>query len=412
MLRPLAALALLLETVPAFPAVAQAVKVVGCPEGARDPAPALMPLKPGPMTLSGIYCLNLPGTSFPRSPPQPSPDGRNFFIFDSVTGLTIGGMHDGTRRLFEGRLTALIPYNGTPFAWSRDSRKLWGVRQDTAPAGWSLGPVRPTLFATDGTDRPLPALTHPAGPLDQLFWTGDGGRALAVFGSKGNLYKPEHRDLRPTIAFVDARTGKILQSIAIADIVRRSGHLWVDRVVSVVDRHGRAHALIPIRDQWIHWMQGQAPRVLPVQARRSPSWIALTPDGRRLLEMRGLSATGMICEHNPKCPPPEPQSGVVAELRDLPSGKIAWSISGTAKTFSGADTPAISPDGRYALISMPARTDGRSIVLVAMKTGAVLQEIPAPWTSECTLGFSPDGKFAWIGGGSQLATYRIQTGKS
>jgi hypothetical protein len=124
--------------------------------------------------------------------------------------------------------------------------------------------------------------------------------------------------------------------------------------------------------------------------------------------MKNLSATGTICELNPKCPPPTPQSGPIAELRDIETGKLIWSINGTAKTFSGTNVPAISPDGRLALISMPQREGPyATTALVDMISGKVLQEVPNPWNTECTTSFSPDGKTVWLSGGSRIVTYRL-----
>jgi hypothetical protein len=120
--------------------------------------------------------------------------------------------------------------------------------------------------------------------------------------------------------------------------------------------------------------------------------------------MRGLSATGWICEHNPNCPPPEPQSGPIAELRDLTDGHLIWAITGTANQFSNDLDPAISPDGRSALISMPYDRDGRKTALVSMADGRVVQEMPIAGIA----GFSQDGRSAWINSYNVFARYRFE----
>jgi hypothetical protein len=42
-----------------------------------------------------------------------------------------------------------------------------------------------------------------------------------------------------------------------------------------------------------------------------------------------------------------------------------------------------------------------------MVNGDVIQEIPKPWTSECSMGFSEDGKTAWVSGGPWIAVYKL-----
>jgi hypothetical protein len=119
----------------------------------------------------------------------------------------------------------------------------------------------------------------------------------------------------------------------------------------------------------------------------------------------------MICERNPNCPPPTPSTGPLAELYDVASGDVIWSITETAETFSNDVPPVISPDGRYALISMPRKNQeqmfAHTIALVEMNSGKVLQEIPS-WAPYQTLtGFSNDSRDAWISNGRRLATYNI-----
>src|SRR3546814_16779549 len=55
----------------------------------------------------------------------------------------------------------------------------------------------------------------------------------------------------------------------------------------------------------------------------------------------------------PECEERTPQSGAVADLWDVQTGRRLWSIAGTAYDFSQTYRPTISPDGRYALVSMP-----------------------------------------------------------
>jgi hypothetical protein len=124
--------------------------------------------------------------------------------------------------------------------------------------------------------------------------------------------------------------------------------------------------------------------------------------------MRGLSAKGIICEHNPKCPLPIPSSGVIAELREIRSGKVIWSVTGTAPMFSNDGMPAISPNGRYALISMPTSYQGETAALIEMASGKILHRIPSSGAFHSRFGFSSDSRSAWVSGYSRLAEYRIR----
>ena len=401
------ALALLAAMMAVNEASAEEVTVSGCPHVRNYPVQALMPLNPRPLALTSLHCLKLPSSSFPISPPRPSPDQSSAFVFDSIQGLSIVGLGtEAVSQHFEGRLTASLRFTGSvPFTWSRSSRSVFGVRQDTAkPSGFALGPLSPSSFNTDGTVQKLAELNNEAGPLDEIYWIGHDGLAVVGFGTKGGLYRPIHSDPRPTIAFVDAGAGKILQSIAIADLAGIAAKSRIDGVAS--DPDGR-HVLITLASsQWVLWVLGQSPRLVPIDVKPWMTPYALSPGGKAALVMKNLSATGMICEHighGPQCPPPTPRSGAVAELYELPSGKLLWTLDGIAETFSRSDVPAISPDGRFGLISMPAGT----VALISMVNGNVIQEIPKIWTSECSMGFSEDGKTAWVSGGSRIAVYKL-----
>ena len=83
-------------------------------------------------------------------------------------------------------------------AWATDSRSLWSVRQRiVSPGGWALSGLIPISIGHDGTIRELPALHHPAGPLDGILWVGGDGLALAQFGTHGGYYRPPHDDICP-----------------------------------------------------------------------------------------------------------------------------------------------------------------------------------------------------------------------
>ena len=350
-----------------------------------------------------IDCLKLPSSLYPVSPPQPSPDHNGFFVFGDVRGLSIGGVNAATTlRHFNGRLTKSQQFN-IPFAWSADSRSILGVRQRTVkPSGWALGLLTPVLFSRNGTSRILAMLTNPAGPLDEMYWIGHSGMAIAAFGTQGSYYRPEHIDLKPTIAFVDAAKGKVLQSVPIAKLTGATAK-W--RINAVAPDSNGEHALISFSpNKWALWSRGRSSRIVPLVMNSWQTPFALSPGGEGSLIMSNLSATGIICEFNYRCPSPTPRRGPIAEYHHLPSGKRLWSTNGIAKNFENNDVPAISPDGRFALISIPAN----KVALVSMRNGIIIQEVPKSWTSKCAMGFSADGKTAWISGGSTVAFYRLR----
>ncbi|WP_123905496.1 WD40 repeat domain-containing protein [Sphingobium cloacae] len=332
---------------------------------------------------------------------------RDFFVFDSINGLAIvrTGPKPSTTR-FQGRITG--PLGKPPFDWLRTSSAVLGVRQNTAkPSGFALGPLQPYLFPVNGPARQLPKLANAAGPLDELYWMGESGIAIAAFGTKGFLYKPEHDDPHPTLAFVDALNGKVLQAAAIASIPDLPTKSRVGAISHSMNAKGIITALIAFQsNRWVVWTQGKAPRILQLGTKYVHQF-TVTPNGRDVLVMKNLSASGATCELNPNCPPPTPQTGPIAELRSLSTGNIIWSLRGTAREFSGSDVPAISPDGRYALISMPREKHRSTTALISMASGKIIQQIPRPSTSGCTVGFSRDGRKAWISGETTVYIFDI-----
>lgn len=383
---------------------------IGCgPGGARLIAGA-MPLTYGPYRLEMVRCFPLPPSSFPVSAPLLSPDEARYFAYDDVEGLWTGSVKAGTApKLTAARLAVLgLGYSGAlPFVWTANSRAILGARQETAQSsGFALGPVQTILIGATGV-RALPALRHPAGPLDGVLWVGASGLAIAEFGTKGSYYRPEHVDPNPTLALVDARRGIVLQAIPMPGTSGKPD-ARIHAIEARVDSRGRMIAVFLSGVRWYLWRQGKQPRPLPLSsAGESPRRIALSPDASTVLVARDLSATGVICEHDPKCPKPTPQTGIIAELRDLATGRVRWRISGTATTFSRSLDPAISPDGSVALVSVPQNGgEPETIAILAMDDGRVLQRLPRLWPSDTRLTFGPRGYTIRLSGGSFLAIYR------
>ncbi|WP_312887652.1 hypothetical protein [Rhizobium laguerreae] len=374
--------------------------------------PTLEMLEPtpiGPLTFKTLRCLPIP-EGWPRFlPPALSPNAHFVAAFGSAKGFWLGDVSRGGRAyVVKEQLPIDLLLRTAPFAWLDDSSAVIGAKRGMAvPSGVSPQPLQPYLFPLDGSQKRLPDLVHPNGPLDEIYWVGGSGLAVAAFGTEGSYSKPEHEDSKSTLALVDARTGTILQSVEKDSIPELSDQKSIQAVTSQIDAFGKAHVLIAwAPGKWLLWVQGQPPRVVPISwsTRSTPS--VLSSDATSVLIMGNLSATGSICELRASCPPPTPKSGTIAELRDVSTGRVKWTLSGTASIFSHSAVPAVSPDARYGLITLP---DGQrnAIALISMDTGKVIQKFQQPGWGPTGLSFSPDSKFAIVAAGTMMATFAI-----
>lgn len=412
-------------------------QATGCGSQAQAMLDRSAPVTNGPFRLDTVHCLSLPNSSTGNSPPAVSPDGKIYFAYDAGRGFWYGVINAAEPpRYLAGRFSVPgIGYAHTiPFGWAADSQSIFGARQDTVvPNGWALGPksaiaipvegaghpleairyVGGTAIPLAGMAHPLPALQHPAGDLDGLFWVGGNGLALAEFGVRGDYYRPVRPNPNPTLAIVDGLGGKVLQAIPMPtpDDLRPGNKIRA--LDARIDPNGKAHVLFAITGRhWFEWRQGSELRSVPIDLGNSHTPpFAITPDLTSVLIVHGLSATGMICEiwHKGSCTPPEPVSGVIADLREINTGRVLWRLNGTAISFSGAQKPAISPDGQYALINLPADDTGRylTIAVISMRDGRILQKLHRDFLVGGASGFSEDGKTAWISRLSIIITYRL-----
>lgn len=387
----------------ALPAVASP-RVIDCSGNWEATVRSLEPEPAGPLTLSAVRCVSMPHDGYPVSL---SPDGSKLLSFHELEGLWVGGIDRAdTGSAFAGRISgSTFPRRSAPFEWRSDSSVVMGVAQETNQRGFALTPLQPYLFTADGQKTRLPALIHPDGPLDEVFWMDGSGSAFATFGTRGSYYKPERTDVIPTIAMANAVTGEIMQSFHITEIEglgdRRQ---WV--AASRTKENGRIRALVAWPpDRWMLWDQNERPRLVPIEIETRRPTFTLSMDGSQVLIMGNLSATGLVCELGRKCPAPTPQSGLIAQLREVTSGTVIWSIDGTARGFTTSIMPAVSPQNRYALILLP--DDRQYVALVSMADGRVLQRFLMPGWASLSFGFSPDGKQAWLTGGSTMAVFDI-----
>jgi hypothetical protein len=443
----LAGLAALAAAAPAAPAI----PTPGCPpdllEGVDRPSAGA-----GPLRLSLLACVSFGRDSSGSGDPIVSPDGASIARWQigspgrvAIAALDRPGLVSvpsrATFRNFAGIVDAIHGTAPDALAWARDSRSLWAVRQRAAtPGGWAHAGLEPLSIGRDGRVRALPPLRHPAGPLDAILWVGGRGLALAQFGTHGGYYRPAHDDPAPTLAMVDAARGRVLASLPALEIsglsarVRANG-LMVSGAAATILPDGRIRAVVqfarwrerppgapPGQDPiirpglWLVWTQGEPPRQWTAPyADRFENSLALTPDGSKLLVVRWLQPDGVQIGCRIRCPgppppPPTPVDGPVAELIDVASRRVLWRVPARAVQFwRQSAPPAISPDGRYALIEVPPDGDRAPIALIDMRSGRVVQRI-APshiWSYKHSFGFTAGGRRVWVEAANIVYVYAL-----
>lgn len=411
------------------------------------------PIGPGPLRLVQISCVDFQSTPFGRSDVQVSPDGRWAAVWHegSPASLDIAPM-DGSARAgvsnkvsFRNfaRLGSDLGTARDAFAWRTDSAAIWTVQQQTtSPGSWALSGLMPVSVDRFKTLEALPPPKHRSGPLDALMWIGNEGRALAQFGSRGGYYRPEHADPSPTFALIDAAEGRVLHDLAAHAVpslrprLRAHGlRVAVTGATGTILRDGRIKVVIQT-DRWaeplprppggpdpaprVHpglwliWTQGQKPREwvdpYPGDERNA---LALSPDGSKLLVVRPLQPVGVQifdCRGCQPPPPPTAVSGPVAELVDLATRRVEWRVQARAAQFwSQSAPPAISPDGRFALIEMPPNNERRPIALIDMEDGRVVQRLAPSHTYSYahSFGFTQSGRRVWVAVGNQVGLYDL-----
>lgn len=290
----------------------------------------------------------------------------------------------------------------------------------------------PITLGVDGKPSDLPELHHNSGPLDGLQWIGGKGLALAQFGTKGGYYRPDHADPSPTYAIVDGQKGKIRAILPLSAIPEFAGQTERDvfRFSTAVATattlpNGKVRAVLqygPLSAEpgfRIVWTEGLQPLMWrDYEDNRSDSSIVLSPDGSKLLVNLVLQPNGMQvfdCDRGRnyirECsPPPTPVTGTIAELIDLKTQKGIWQVPARATVFwSQRTNPAISPDGRFALVEMPSDDNQRIIGLISMADGKLLEQFAGSHTGSMPIdfGFMTDGKHAWVMCNGIFIRYRM-----
>ncbi|MEA3041041.1 MAG: hypothetical protein QOC65_530 [Sphingomonadales bacterium] len=418
-----------------------------CPENlGRDEAE---PLGSGPARLATIRCLDLSRGQDYVLPPVVSPDGQSVAFWGSgqVGPLDIVPLDGGSGFRLSNRVTFRdfgwgVDSRQDALAWRSDGSALWSVEQQVVrPNGWALSGLTPILIDRGGNVQRFAPPEHAAGPLDALAWVGGDGRAIVQFGTRGNLYRPEHDDPSPTLAMIDVPRRRILHSLTATDAqalrVRVGSYngFGIFDVSAVQLRNGRLRALLqfqrvadrsprpapisgPAEDRflpavWLLWTEGQRPAPLTPLFDDRFARAELTPDGSHILVWRALQPDGMIiddCRTCPPPPPPTPIEGAVAALIDTTSGRTIWSVQARAsESWNRFGGPVISPTGRFALIPLPAADRRQMIALLSMADGRILQRF-SPACNGCyppSFGFTRGGGRMWIGIPSRLAFYDL-----
>jgi hypothetical protein len=381
----------------------------------------LEPLGTGPLALGAVYCQEMRSSPFPLSAPVVSPDGRAIAYFDHDTVLRVARL-DSARAWtdYQADLGTFAKFGSDirsipAFTWDSNSQFLWtATHESVRSSGFAKTPMQAVRTADDGRLQPLPPLQHAAGPLDALLWADGDGLAVAQFGTRGEFYRPKHDDPSSTLAIADAAHGRVLDTLPFAALEplreRARGtpaYVLVRNAAATTLPDGRVRALLRV-GQWVVWTQGEAPRAMPdPYADEIGLRMVLSPDGSRVLVGRLLRTKGSICYRaNYGCEPGRAVEGILAAVHDLGTGQALWTIRATATADYEFPTPAISQNGRYALVGlMPA--DARPLIaLVFMDDGKIVQTFPSPG-GNYAMGFVRGGRGVWTHAYGVTALYDL-----
>ena len=375
----------------------------------RLPDLNLDPLDAGPLVPGTVYRQVFPPGPTGRSAPLVSPDARCIaYTSDCPSTLRIGRLDApslGTSYNISLARFGIQDDSAQFLAWGPESEFLWTATQDEqwfqSGDGYSrryaTSALQPIRAGLDGRVDLLPPLSHEAGSLDALIWAGSGGLAGAQFGTRGKAYRPAHDDPNPTFAIVDTARGQVLDTLPFdaawqnrLDALRTT----VDQAGAAVLPDGRVRLLFRIGLQWIVWTQGQGPKVLPAPYARETTNLSLSPDGSRILIGRHLRTNGWVHIRGQGTIPGEPNEGVLVAMHEIETGQELWTIRATAVRDFHFPAPAISPDGRMALVGLMPAKEMPAIGLVSMQDGRILQRLPAPGASY-SMGFVQGGRSVW-----------------
>jgi hypothetical protein len=424
-LKMLRILSLVLMGMPtlSYPSEAQQVPRINC-DAAHERDLELAPLGNGPLQLRTVYCQRGRSSSLLFNPPTVSPDGQSIAYVENDAILRVARLDSRDSWIDYRTEMGVFARFGRSFrsrraiSWASNSKLVWaGHHEAIFPSRFAKSPLQPLKTAEDGSLLTLPPLRHNAGPLDGLLWADGDGLAVAQFGTRSGYYRPEHPDEDPSFAIVDAGRGLVLDILPFTAIDalkdRAKGHspsAFIKNAAAARRSDGKVRTLLSV-GQWVVWTEGQTPvAITDPYAGDFDSHIVMSPDGSRVLVARFLRPWEIICERRPdsdcskRGPPVE---GVIAAMHDLENGRLLWSIRATVSYSYEVPAPAISPDGRFALIALPPESARPLIALVGLEDGRIVQTIPSPG-GYSAMGFVRGGQSVWTHAHGLTALYDVQ----
>lgn len=279
-------------------------------------------------------------------------------------------------------------------AWSSDSSGVWLLQGETTKAGWTIGSLTCSRRTRDGRLIQQPPLRGLPARLDRVTWVNGDGLGIAHCDLRGGYYRPELPDANPSLAVIDAATGRARSPLMLRDAITRAwgpgpadGEVQATVLAATQLKDGRVRAVLSC---WFArtgpetpngglaiWTEGERLRPVPRAIGDRHAAFEVLPGGERILVAWPLSASGAILELEPS-PPPTPQTGPYATLFDL-AWRPIWTRSGTASDIRSTSPMAISRNGRYGLLRLPENC-GTSEVLgvIDLRDGAIKRRLKAP----------------------------------
>ncbi|MDB5599719.1 MAG: hypothetical protein JWN71_1763 [Xanthobacteraceae bacterium] len=412
------------------PQTARAVEWINCDPHYR--AMDLAPVGSGPLELMKVFCQRV-RFDFTQVA-MVSPDGRfvayleggtdyaverkilHVAPLDTYDSWTSHSLNMGALWQF-GQADRSVPAYG----WASNSSGVWTATRDTSGSNRiSSTGLQPAFASLEGNGiRLFEPPRHTAGPLDGLLWADGDGLAVAYFGARGGSYPPPQRhDKNPTFAMVDSKRAVVLDTLpfAIFGGPDRISMGSVNNAAVTVLQNGKVRTLLSVANQWAVWTQGEPPRMLsnPYPEERHNK-MAISRDGSRLLVTRlacdgghdAVKDDGLL--RRPMAPPCKPVESVIAALHDLETGRQLWEIRETVYRTELYPNPAISDDGRYALVGLPYNPPDSKVALISMAEGSIVQTFQSPGQGlPNSLGFFQGGHGVWVHSHGVTALYSIR----
>lgn len=107
-------------------------------------------------------------------------------------------------------------------------------------------------------------------------------------------------------------------------------------------------------------------------------------------------------------PPCKPVESVIAALHDLETGRQLWDVRATVYRTTSYPNPAISDDGRYALVGLPYKDAHSQIALISMDDGKIVQTFRSPSEIALSMGFLQGGRGVWTHSNGVTVLYDLR----